>query len=87
MKKEIASFLAGAALAGGASFVAHPLPAKIEPTDKILTQDFRGIPAGTVLELDADKYVPRTVPGYSNKADYPDTFWIYDKETLTGKTK
>lgn len=73
----------------GLMAVSHqsPIGGVKERSDKVLKAEFRGIPKDTRLEWDNGKYVPASVPGYESKADYPDSFWVYDEESLNGKVK
>ncbi len=86
----LVAFLGGVGLVAGLLSLSSqpPLAGSIkEKPDKVLKKEFRGIPTGTKLEWDNGKYVPKSVPGYESKADYPDSFWIYDEAALTGKVK
>lgn len=64
-------------LAGGSVLLAPQHP------NDIIKRSFRGIPVGTVMQWDNGKYVPQSVPGYESKADYPDSFWVYDPQNMT----
>lgn len=71
-----------AAVTVGSLFAHIPQHFGAAHPDRTLKHAFRGIPAGTTLEWDSGKYVPKSVPGYESRADYPDTFWVYDEANL-----